>query len=671
MRGGGYVIYFRHGLTNWQEKLREQQMNTTNRFDHANCATQRNLSEQGRAEARMIRFALESAGVKISQVFASQFCRPAEHVQIITGKAPERVSWLTGLGRPETIPRLKERVATPPATGTNVVLGDHGDLIYNVTDWVIGEGDAVVFRPEPPGYAAIAWIRPHEWLEMAEALELQRAVKPALITGHLITGDNPLDATTTERVLAPFMGQPATLGNRYRAQEDLTGALRTHGYGVHAVALSEGAASATLRLAVMAGRIQSIKVVGQGNLTPEQIRTDLPALVAGDRLNSPLLARQLLAANENRGRTLNVILNRGAEPGTYDADVAVAERRAWQARLRADSSGDATTGRARVGVGVEHTNFLGLGHIGRAALVTSPEHFGVTRQSGLAYSVPIPALAGAFSGYWARSSVAAGVVDGVTEITGAGHFAGLKYRHQLNPSADYHSDLQLGIEDRSYAGFDGVPRVHSRPVAIAYTGHWEEQWVGWNYVVEWVQNLSGGPDGDSASYAAVRPNASANWNVIRARADWTRVLTYDLRLILRTRLQWARSPLIPGEQIGAGGALATWNGWPWGGVAAVRGFEERAVRGDSGVVTNVEFWSRQQFGQVLRFGGFFDWAYLHRDQAPLGVAPNETIASAGVAMRYRLGARIDARADFAHVLAGSPERRRGSNRLFAGVVLSY
>ncbi len=204
MQNGGYVIYFRHGLTNWSEKLREQRNSATTDFNLANCASQRNLSEEGRSEARMIRFALAQMKIPVGRVYASQYCRPAEHVAIIAGRQPdERVFWLTGLGRPETMSRLRERVSTPPETGTNILLGDHGDLIYNITDWVIEEGDAVVFRPEPPGYEFIAWIRSREWLDLARKLEATDQPVPPNIIGFEIEGDIPIGIDAARAAVAP------------------------------------------------------------------------------------------------------------------------------------------------------------------------------------------------------------------------------------------------------------------------------------------------------------------------------------------------------------------------------------------------------------------------------------------------------------------------------------
>ncbi|MFM9887248.1 MAG: ShlB/FhaC/HecB family hemolysin secretion/activation protein [Burkholderiales bacterium] len=672
MQNGGYVVYFRHGLTNWSEKLREQRNTATKHFDLANCASQRNLSEAGRSEARMIRFALAQMKIPVGRVYASQYCRPAEHVAIIAGREPdERVFWLTGLGRPETLPRLRERVSTPPETGTNILLGDHGDLIYNITDWVIEEGDAVVFRPEPPGYKFVAWIRPHEWLDLARRLEATDRPAPPTIAAFEIEGDLPIGIDAARAVVAPFVGKPAGTDARYLAAVALEHALRERGFGSHTVTLTDSAAAPVVRLTVRKWVIGKVAVAGTGDYGAAHLRAAVPALREGDSLDSNALRRQLLAAGDHPFRTVEVLFRRGTAPDTLDADIAVSGRRPWSASASLDNAGTDATGRVRVGLSASHANVFDRAHVATIGAMTAPENTDDTRQWGAAYSAPVPALAGAITGYWSRSTISFGSIPGVTELTGPGHFGGVRYRHQLPPRGDYSAEIVARLDDKSYAGPTLATNVRARPLSIGYGGHWEGQWIGWNYGVEYARNIEGGSANDDATYAQARPNANAEWSALRANADLTRILTYDLRLIVRARAQVARSPLIAGEQMALGGALTAWGGWPWGGTATVRGFEERTVLGDSGFVSSVEFWSRRLLGHDFRAGGFWDWGHVTRENTPAGQLDAETITSIGAALRYRLDTRAQGRIDFARVMRGTADRPEGSHRVFLSVLLTY
>src|SRR2546427_8628385 len=57
LRGGGYVVYFRHAATNADQV-------DTDKPDFARCETQRNLSDDGRRVARDIGVAVKALGIR-------------------------------------------------------------------------------------------------------------------------------------------------------------------------------------------------------------------------------------------------------------------------------------------------------------------------------------------------------------------------------------------------------------------------------------------------------------------------------------------------------------------------------------------------------------------------------------------------------------------------------
>ena len=80
LQSGGYVVYMRHTKT---EKNQED-------LDHtnlANCATQRNLSEEGREQARVIAKAFKKLGIRTQSVLTSPYCRAKETATIAFGGA--------------------------------------------------------------------------------------------------------------------------------------------------------------------------------------------------------------------------------------------------------------------------------------------------------------------------------------------------------------------------------------------------------------------------------------------------------------------------------------------------------------------------------------------------------------------------------------------------------
>jgi len=82
LRGGGYVIYFRHAQT---ESDSADQVSA----DPLDCAPQRVLSRTGWDQARTIGAAIEAQGIPVGEVLASQYCRAWQTADLAFGHVTE------------------------------------------------------------------------------------------------------------------------------------------------------------------------------------------------------------------------------------------------------------------------------------------------------------------------------------------------------------------------------------------------------------------------------------------------------------------------------------------------------------------------------------------------------------------------------------------------------
>lgn len=164
LRKGGYVIYFRHATT-------DQSQLDTDTPDLKNCAKQRNLNEQGRAEALAIGRAILSLRIPIGQVLSSQYCRARDTAMLAFGQA-EISTDLTGFPndlREERIAALRKMLSTQPNAGTNTVLVAHGFNITNTAGITIAEGEAAIFMPlGADGFRLVGRVLPEEWTRLAQ-----------------------------------------------------------------------------------------------------------------------------------------------------------------------------------------------------------------------------------------------------------------------------------------------------------------------------------------------------------------------------------------------------------------------------------------------------------------------------------------------------------------------
>jgi len=165
LRGGGYTLYFRHTATDFTQHDRAM-------TGYAECATQRNLSDAGRAQARAIGEAIRALGLPVGEVIASPFCRTMETGRLMFGRAePSTVV----RGYEGTSPanadyaRLVALLASPPAPGTLRMITSHGNPFRAVAGPPhLGEGEAAVLKPAGAGFVVVARIRPGDWAGLAE-----------------------------------------------------------------------------------------------------------------------------------------------------------------------------------------------------------------------------------------------------------------------------------------------------------------------------------------------------------------------------------------------------------------------------------------------------------------------------------------------------------------------
>ncbi|WP_187970790.1 histidine phosphatase family protein [Aquibium microcysteis] len=133
-------------------------------FDLADCATQRNLSEEGRAQARRIGERFAEWGVEVDAVLSSRWCRSLETARLAFGA--DRVEPYPPIdsffgdrtSEPAQTAAAKARIAGFDGDGVQVMV-THQVNITALTGIVPGQGEAVVVEPDGDGVAVVGRIR--------------------------------------------------------------------------------------------------------------------------------------------------------------------------------------------------------------------------------------------------------------------------------------------------------------------------------------------------------------------------------------------------------------------------------------------------------------------------------------------------------------------------------
>jgi len=160
LRQGGFVLYMRHALTDMSK-------NDAKMTNYDDCANQRNLTDQGRAEARAVGAHIKRLGIPIGDVVASPFCRTMETARLAYGQATptEKLRALPGsAGDAKRFAPLKELLSTVTPGGRNLVAVGHAIPFHAVAGPpFLEEGEIAAVRPEGSGFTVVGRIRVEHW----------------------------------------------------------------------------------------------------------------------------------------------------------------------------------------------------------------------------------------------------------------------------------------------------------------------------------------------------------------------------------------------------------------------------------------------------------------------------------------------------------------------------
>jgi phosphohistidine phosphatase SixA len=163
LRRGGVVLVIRHAATDFSKADR-------NPVDLKDCHTQRNLSAEGRRDAKRIGQGARRLQLRIGAVLSSPFCRTRETATLAFGRttissallntviADHNAAWRRHIGA------ARRLLGTKPAAGRVTVLVTHGSVVGDATGLTLEEGETLVFRPLGDSkFRLVGRILPRDW----------------------------------------------------------------------------------------------------------------------------------------------------------------------------------------------------------------------------------------------------------------------------------------------------------------------------------------------------------------------------------------------------------------------------------------------------------------------------------------------------------------------------
>lgn len=498
-----------------------------------------------------------------------------------------------------------------------------------------------------------------------------------------IEGNTLLGPEQMATLVAPYQGQNQSFADIQLAQEALENAYRSQGYSAVAVTLPEQDISkGVVRFQIVEARLDTISVHGQQHFSQDNILRSLPALRSGDIPNTIEMAENLNLANENPAKRAEITLKLSDRPGFVNADVKVEEENPKRFMVSLDSTGQgSTTGDWRLGFAWQHANLFDLDHVLNLQYTTSPTHLKDVKQISAGYRIPLYAQGASLDMYAAHSNVDAGSFgssSGIDGFVGKGQVVGMRYNLNLKRRGEYSHMLSFGLDWKKFVnnctglacaviGADVV----STPFSVNYLGTWTRPGTQTRWGLSHVQNTGWGSMNRAANYAGAnhQPGTQGTrhrFMLWRANASHLQLLDNGWQGRVAVNAQYTQHPLILGEQLGLAGHMA------------VRGFNEREVARDSGIVGNLELYTpnlapRLKAGvDELRGLFFVDLAQGRYVKNAFEVnSLNQTIGSIGVGLRLTHQKRVNLKFDLAHVVNGTQAQPAGAWKGHMAVTVAF
>lgn len=414
--------------------------------------------------------------------------------------------------------------------------------------------------------------------------------------------------------------------------------------------------------------IEQVEIHADGKMTEREIRYILPELYRKNgQVRIHRLAQQLQMANESGAAVFHADFHDSAVSGKLAVTLTVKELPSQHGAITVSNTGNEYTGDWRTTASFIQSNLSSrLDSLG-VAWVTSPEKFTDVQQGALSYRYMTPKTLGTWNLNASYSNVDLGNIAssnlaGILEYTakGQGTNVGLHYQKHLAYTAKERDSWDFGIDyQRSNSKYSITFQAF-----IPYTDAWTQDYHvttasvdfqhlerGRQHVFYWDAGVASSLDNAGKNYQAVTPGSDNQFTAFRGNLIYQYRTKTNWILGTRWQGQYTQQHLVSLAQLGAGGART------------VRGFNERAISADKGILGNVEIYT-PEICRGLRLLAFVDFASLANNlNANTNTFGNEKIASAGIGLRYTneksgLGISLD----YAKIIDDVEETRDGSYR---------
>jgi hemolysin activation/secretion protein len=483
------------------------------------------------------------------------------------------------------------------------------------------------------------------------------------VLDYQVEGNTVLDVETVERAVYPFLGPGKRIEDVEKARAALETAYRDKGYPTVVVDIPEQDVNeGAVRLQVVEGSVEFLKISGARYYSLGKIREGVPALAEGQVPHMPTVQAQVAKlAQESSDRSVTPVFRAGSTPGKMEVELKVKDELPLHGGVEINGRNTESTTRTRLISSIRYDNLWQMFHSASLQYQVSPENSDEVEVWSGTYVLPTGWEDSrlALYGIGISSNTQLGASVGGTAVVGTGSIYGLRLVKPLPGREGLLHTVTFGFDYKDFdqavtlVGQDtGTTPIHYAPFMVGYDASFrtEGEWASITSV-----GLAGhfsirGLGNNSQEFEEKRYNAKPDYVYFTADLKHHQALPYDVQFLARASGQIADQPLISNEQFAVGG------------MQSVRGYYQTQQLGDDGVNLSAELYSPRlvpddwaEQVQNLRLLAFYDWAYLWIRDALPGTPNHYQLAATGLGLRTQVFKRFLGELDW-----GYPFYRQGT-----------
>ncbi|MEO0834433.1 MAG: ShlB/FhaC/HecB family hemolysin secretion/activation protein [Cyanobacteria bacterium J06642_3] len=458
-----------------------------------------------------------------------------------------------------------------------------------------------------------------------------------------VIGNQVIPESEIGSLLQPYLFRPISFAELLSVQQTITDLFVERGYFTSGAYIPpQTVENHTVKIEIIEGSIEDIKIYGLKDLHPKYIRSRIENATKPPVNQEQLLSALQLLQLDPLIEKITAELSQGVNPGESYLELEVEEADNFFTELTLNNYRTPSVGSFSRQLNISDQNLLGFGDRLDISYINTD---GSNSLENLSYALPLGVNNHQLRvGYSISNSTIITEPFQDLDLGSFNRYLELSYRHQVwqTPTQGIalglvwsHQNTQLSLMNQGFptlargSDFAGVTKIS----ALRFFQEYSDR--GSSHVFAISSQFSIGLDAfDATSNPDGIPDSS--FLIWRGQLQYLQKLSSNTNLLLRSDLQLSDRELVSLEQFGAGGALS------------VRGYAQDISLGDNGFIFSAELvnflWQTSEKKSTLELNPFLDFSRVwNSDRLALD---DNTLLSLGLGLQFSLENRLTARLDW-------------------------